>query len=72
MKYLVTKKWVVEVTDADVKKLSEATGRKLDPRAIAINKAVERFVELLNNALEDPTTTDEVAFDVEPWKGDVQ
>jgi len=68
MKYLVTKRWIVEVSEADVKRFSERAGRELDPRQIAINKAVQQFVELLDGVLKDPTDATQTTFDVELWE----
>jgi len=69
MKYLVTKRWVVEVTDADVKRFSERAGRELDPRQIAISKAVLLLVETLEAAIKDPNdATTQTTFDVELWE----
>jgi hypothetical protein len=70
MKYLVTKKWVVEVSEDDVKRFSARAGRELDPRQIAIYKAIEKMVELLHAQIQDPGSTGEqMAFDVELWEG---
>jgi hypothetical protein len=69
VKYLVTKKWVVEVSDEDVKRFSAAAGRELDPRQIAITKAIGLLIEFVHTAIEDPTDPTQIAFDVEPWKG---
>jgi hypothetical protein len=68
MKYLVTKRWVVEVTEDDVKRFSARAGRDIDPRQIAITKAVQLLVELLDNAIRDPTDATQSTFDVELWE----
>jgi hypothetical protein len=68
MKYLVTKRWVVEVTEDDAKRFSARAGRELDPRQIAITKAVQEFVELLSGVLQDPTDATQTTFDVELWE----
>ena len=47
MKYKVTTTWIVEVTEAETQHSEKGYGQPVDPKKLAVFKAVQRSVESL-------------------------
>jgi hypothetical protein len=48
VKYKVTVTWVVEVGEAEVRQAAKGYGREVDPRQLAVFKAVEKTLEVVS------------------------
>lgn len=62
MKYKVTVTWVVEVSEQEVQRAEQGYGRTIDPRSLAIFKAIEKTLEVATG--QGQWDNDKTTFDV--------